>query len=363
MPNPSCWPFQWWRGLPWGHCTAFLFRELWAQPATLWTGAVHAIGHAAVGGHGAFLLGYGNPWLRWEMIKPKMADLVGGIRKSVGIIFPGKKNMFQSTNQGFSNSYVSLLGCAPWCSRNVLWHWPPARCECSISKPTAHPKSNHILIRQLQLGFASEAPNKQTLRIFWWLLHSQCETNTQNILPFFGVVRECHGNFPQDFCWSVGSCHGEWHIWPTVSPRFSPWPLPSPGLPAAPAALRRSRRRRARRTSWGPEGVEVRRKMMGKTPVLSKKMEHPRFREKIEDLQVWNPYLCEDMISGLKNMHLGNWRIRWPLQGWFYHIPHEIPLSSQNVCLSQWRKYKYSLLPSLCAKINHISMPLNRIKS
>ena len=204
MPNPSCWPFQWWRGLPWGHCTAFLFRELWAQPATLWTGAVHAIGHAAVGGHGAFLLGYGNPWLRWEMIKPKMADLVGGIRKSVGIIFPGKKTCSKAPTRDFPIATLVLLGCAPWCSRNVLLHWPPARCECSISKPTAHPKSNHILIRQLELGFASEAPNKQTLRIFWWLLHSQCETNTQNILPFFGVVRECHGNFPQDFCWSVG---------------------------------------------------------------------------------------------------------------------------------------------------------------
>lgn len=71
-----------------------------------------------------------------------------------------KKTCSQSTNQGFSNSYVSLLGCAPWCSRNVLLHWPPARCECSISKPIAHPKSNHILIRQLELGFASEAPNK-----------------------------------------------------------------------------------------------------------------------------------------------------------------------------------------------------------
>jgi hypothetical protein len=101
MPNPSCWPFQWWRGLPWGHCTAFLFRELWAQPATLWTGAVHAIGHAAVGGHGAFLLGYGNPWLRWEMIKPKMADLVGGIRKSVGIIIPGKKTCSKAPTRDF----------------------------------------------------------------------------------------------------------------------------------------------------------------------------------------------------------------------------------------------------------------------
>ena len=185
--------------------------------------------------------------------------------------------MFQSTNQGFSNSYVSLLGCAPWCSRNVLLHWPPARCECSISKPTAHPKSNHILIRQLELGFASEAPNKHLKHsalfrirrqgVSWWLS------------PRIFVDRSVHvtasGIFGQPFLqgFHLGLCLR----------------LGFPQLPQL-FVVRGGSRAGLGGLPRGPEGVEVRNKMMGKTPVLSKKMEHPRFREKIEDLQVWNQY-------------------------------------------------------------------------
>ena len=215
--------------------------------------------------------------------------------------------MFQSTNQGFSNSYVSLLGCAPWCSRNVLLHWPPARCECSISKPTAHPKSNHILIRQLELGFASEAPNKHLKHsalfrirrqgVSWWLS------------PRIFVDRSVHvtasGIFGQPFLqgFHLGLCLR----------------LGFPQLPQL-FVVRGGSRAGLGGLPRGPEGVEVRNKMMaGKHLFSPKQWNIQDFEKKLKIYRFEINIFCEDMISGLK---YAPWQLRDSVASPGLILPH-----------------------------------------